>query len=530
MNLKKILTMGLTLTLLASMTACTFGGETEVNKPISTVATIDEVKPKDDVDVETDKDNDKDKDNTQTGAEDIKEISVTPKYYKGKISNDVYGEGDSLLSRVSYNSIFLDYDQSMMDEFAPLTKALDEYHKDVNKQLEAIHDYFVENQPEEVYFEEGTYDESIDYLVRGDKEVLSFVTINESYYGGTMFDVLSYGHNYDITTGEEIKLEDVVTVDDKFAENLAEYLSENYPEGTYGLSVDDIKGRIEENFMEETDKFNFNITNTGLVIYFNVYSLGTPRAAGSFEVVIDYKDSDYKFADKYFTNYGGFYTQEMIPNHEYNINGNALYMWINIDKYAEFAYRDVNFISGSDFMNEYSYDCPSLECPQVYMVTIGDNTYIYYQISNYDCLDTFYTFCFDGENVDLWDIQYGSIISMLDLANIELWMNIDCLTYISARGNCFINDIGVISPYDYLEFDCDWCYYEVKKEMPIDKITDFDRMSTESSVLEVGTKLTPQYYDSISDKIIFVDEDGNQYVLSLTDYDYYEYLEVVEIW
>ena len=138
-------------------------------------------------------------------------------------------------------------------------------------------------------------------VLRADNVLFSFIETNENYYGGAhgMYSVAGYA--YDVETGKELSLMDIVVDESKIRDLIAEKLDEEYGD----IFFDDIHTLI--------DQYDFNslcwsISYFDVTLYFNPYDLG-PYASGSQQVVFPFSEYADLFDEKYLSVPEQFVTQ-----------------------------------------------------------------------------------------------------------------------------------------------------------------------------------------------------------------------------
>ena len=111
---------------------------------------------------------------------------------------------------------------------------------------------------------------------RADNKVLSFTEYSEEYYGGAHGEGGYFGHNFDVNTGKEITISDVVADTTALTELVWKKLEEKYKDDLFEEAHETVK---------DSRKYNFTIDPDGLCFYFSPYELA-PYAAGMLQVKI----------------------------------------------------------------------------------------------------------------------------------------------------------------------------------------------------------------------------------------------------
>ena len=123
-------------------------------------------------------------------------------------------------------------------------------------------------------------------VMRADSQVISLRSYNNDYAGGVHGDYAYYGTTFDTVTGEELKIQDIVTDMPSFrrqaTKDIDKYLQENYSDGLF----EDYQDTVEQ-IWESEDGFNWYLNESGIMVIFNPYAVG-PYAMGSVTVPLPY--------------------------------------------------------------------------------------------------------------------------------------------------------------------------------------------------------------------------------------------------
>lgn len=123
-------------------------------------------------------------------------------------------------------------------------------------------------------------------VMRADSQVISLRSYNNDYAGGVHGDYAYYGTTFDTVTGEELKIQDIVTDMPSFRQqaikDIDKYLQENYGDGLF----EDYQDTVEQ-IWEGEDGFNWYLNGSGIMVTFNPYVVG-PYAMGAVTVPLPY--------------------------------------------------------------------------------------------------------------------------------------------------------------------------------------------------------------------------------------------------
>jgi hypothetical protein len=135
----------------------------------------------------------------------------------------------------------------------------------------------------------GPYQEDGDIFVRrADFRVVSFLDDGYTYLGGAHGLGGVTGRNFDVHTGRELKLTDVVKNKTQLAEAIKQQLMFDYPKSSFAQSGgDSMRKTIDQ--MVKNDQLLWSLAPRGVSFYFNPYLLGS-YAEGMFTTTIFFSE------------------------------------------------------------------------------------------------------------------------------------------------------------------------------------------------------------------------------------------------
>ena len=180
--------------------------------------------------------------------------------------NSIVNENGDILVRRTYEKVVLLWDDAACGSINALIEADCEVFLE-NSQYLTVEDY-------EEMIERGDYgyDTFIGIgsvtVTHNQNGIFSFQVAEEHYQGG-VYNVNYYGHTYDLTTGEEVKLADLLGMPEDEAlamlnEMSAQYLLDHYEEG---LLLNPAEGLAEYTL----DRYEFFVLGGELVLCFATY-------------------------------------------------------------------------------------------------------------------------------------------------------------------------------------------------------------------------------------------------------------------
>ncbi|MBQ8971150.1 MAG: DUF3298 domain-containing protein [Lachnospiraceae bacterium] len=197
-------------------------------------------------------------------------------------------------------------------DFPELAKALKEasdkafaaYEKDAADYTESAQEHY-NDDPD--FFKYGSYENHTSILLRRlDDMVLSFADGWSGFQGGAHGSYLETGHTYDVRTGEELSLTDVLPDVSGLNEVLQEKLLEKYDPSEF-FDLEDALAHYDPELTEYREgtensdyarPYTWWLSPLGIEFYFDEYAL-TSYADGSQTVVIGYDEYPRAFAAEY---------------------------------------------------------------------------------------------------------------------------------------------------------------------------------------------------------------------------------------
>jgi len=287
--LKRIVCGMLALTLAVGLTAC---GEKESSRK-------DRIQETTQVKVEESVAESEETPEVITTEEPQEEVTETEELemlciYKSKTSLSY-----SDYERNNFNCINVDWESFALSEedmlkYPALADTLEEKFGtlgvSVYEAMNSLKDSYVEmlEWQDEVY---GLEDSTSYSILRADSNVLSFLNSGYSYYGGAHGYYYTSGVAFDVATGKQLNVGDVVTDEEQFKAVVAEYLDQEYGD----IFFEDIYTTIQEYTM---DQFSWSISYSGITLFFNPYELAS-YADGMQIFEMPYAQYGYLFDEKY---------------------------------------------------------------------------------------------------------------------------------------------------------------------------------------------------------------------------------------
>lgn len=220
---------------------------------------------------------------------------------------------------------------------------------------------------------EPYYDFTRTMVNRADSSVVSFLTYNENYFGGTHMHYEYCGYNYDTATGRQLSLNEVLSdkakKDDysKLIKIVKEQVEDSFVKWNYNAPDDFCNYSVLPNLFAQ-DSIPFTIDYQGITLYINTYVIG-PYAAGSFTIHIPFNKYADLLTDTYKKVPCAYMIDSLVGEFAYDLNNDGVYE---------------NFVCpGSEEAGSIGYSCLIHNTDGsnfIYSLKQGDNDYRYIEI------------------------------------------------------------------------------------------------------------------------------------------------------
>ena len=220
---------------------------------------------------------------------------------------------------------------------------------------------------------EGHMSESVKpHVMRADSRIVSVLCSFEDYHGGAHGYYYTYGLNYDVASGRELKLSDVVSKKAQFIERVRDKFEEKYANDSYMLTnAGEYLSSLGE---EEYASTPWTMDSESITLFFAPYVLGT-YADGAQEVSIYFDEAPELFTAKYLDTCAE-YVIPLLPARSYEANaggGKRVAIDVDFDYNDEYGSYAREYVIGNTRIRPegYSYSSDS------YIVVAGGKHYLY---------------------------------------------------------------------------------------------------------------------------------------------------------
>lgn len=283
---------------------------------------------------------------------------------------------DSYATMAQCDYFTLELDAETAKQYPALQRALVQAAKDETAHAQkSIADLSTEYQELTAEWSEyeGHMSESVKpHVMRADSRIVSVLCSFEDYHGGAHGYYYSYGLNYDVASGRELKLSDVVSKKAKFIELVRDKFEEKYANNSYMLTnAGEYLATLGD---EEYASTPWIMDSESITLFFAPYVLGT-YADGAQEVSIYFDEAPELFDAKYLDTCAD-YVIPLLPARSYEANaggGKRVAVDVDFDYNDEYGGYAREYVIGNTRIRPegYSYSSDS------YIVVAGGKHYLY---------------------------------------------------------------------------------------------------------------------------------------------------------
>lgn len=416
---------------------------------------------------------------------------------------------DMVLMNACYNSVNLH-----TGDYPALTDAVNKFNSEYISETQSYINELKENTRSE--YEEygaqsfmGPYEyQSRMFVKRADDEALAIEELVYSYEGGAHGNSFFKTYNFDVQTGAEIALENVVIDKDSLPVILETEIIEKYPDLTFWTDS------LEELFREyivPTDTqypptFTWTLGYDGVTFYFSDYEIGS-YADGVQQVTLCYNEYPQIFDDRYFKNADENYViafDNTWDGMDTDLNGDGVTDYISVTRNYDI---DVDYsesfnvtVNGNTFTQEtYCYDL------ETYLVKSGNRHYLYVQRTVENDYQSVCVFEITEISVEYMGEFNGGMTSFTNSADFEVVRRMDVLSTYSALANCYVGEDGMPVEKEGV--------YQVQDEISITSTVEI----TADLVDEEGNLIGDSYAFPAGTDFQFMTTDGETFADMLAD-------------
>lgn len=377
------------------------------------------------------------------------------------------------------------------------------------------------------------------HVMRADSRIVSVLCNFEDYHGGAHGYYYSYGLNYDVASGRELKLSDVVSKKEKFIELVRDKFEEKYANDSYMLTnAGEYLATLGD---EEYASTPWIMDSESITLFFAPYVLGT-YADGAQEVSIYFDEAPELFTAKYLDTCAE-YVIPLLPARSYEANaggGKRVAIDVEFDYNDEYGSYAREYVIGNTRIRPegYSYSSDS------YIVVAGGKHYLYtfssaendYSMLEVVDVDTKSLDESRTENAGLGGVDYSwnegddydeSCLrgpAFTDPSDISLSRRLEVLGTTNGYRSCHVGADGYLAANDELYTILTSFAIRAKKDLKLD-VVDASGKKTGTKTVPAGTYL----FDMRTDGESFVDlQTIDASALGINDESEWKYFQIAD--
>lgn len=334
-----------------------------------------------------------------TEASDEQTYAITKLFKIVTLENYQYDDSNEITSRYVFESLMLidDCKDTYPDLYKALYSLAETNQKTYKKNITEFTDYSVDNRE---YKPDKTCRWEVEVCPqRTTDQYLSFyeyVTTNWTSQFAEDIHYEKYGHTYDIYTGEEVQLSDVIKCTPKeFAEKVYKKIAEEYAgDKNWSTCEDDIASMVTDN-----KEYNWFFGPDGVHIVFNYGDFYYCQSL--YEVVFDY-DDDIVNQDYNFNKEDGYiYIDNDIEfmDDKYFSNTGLLSITYSVSKYHPYMATSLSVTNGGKKATFDNIEYDVNRAKVYHLVTADSKEYLYIFTDEDDAKQTLYVFDITANDV-----------------------------------------------------------------------------------------------------------------------------------
>ena len=366
----------------------------------------------------------------------------------------------------------------------------------VNKQCkDAADDYITDYEKmardeyeDKTDWEDGAYFYNAGgYLRRVDDKVFSMVEGIESYAHGAHecynFDTF----NYDVATGKEITLENLVSDKEALYNAIKKELSEKYDASLF-LEEDTLTETLHDYVCDAAyGGLKFSIEKDGVSFWFGNYDL-TAYVYGCQMVTVPFKGNEGLFNKEYVTTEED-YVKTVVPGVDYKLSsGHSLSVLEGYDQY-DYVVLDITYDDVSNKVKEIE----GYDNQQTYLVHKSGKDYLYCQARGYSEDDELLIYALGGAQLGTPKHPAEAVklgCAMIDPKKVNMYLRVDVLSTMNIMKEFYIGEDGMpVTDQAYYELGETGNELTLLRDLTAEVAANENSDAYTSEVLKAGTKM-----------------------------------------
>lgn len=417
--------------------------------------------------------------------------------------------------------------------FEPLRKTLTERFKGID---EGAYDSLLADAQEHYditvgegaeYFSAYSSMESA-VLTRCDSKVLSFRQSYSDYTGGAHGMYGCAGITFDVESGKELSLSDILADEDGFYKAAIDYMSEIlYTE--YGDELfPEYKEYVADAFSEGKNS-NWYLDATGIVVIYNPYELG-PYSMGMAEVLLPYEEFGEYIDTEYQNTEGGVIAKVSVNKEPASVLGGEGRIYLKTE-WNEYDMQNVSIVSGEkeESIGEFGRFCDA------YLVKRKDKRSFMFITCDY-MSDDYVTLVYEvteGNIKKCHEVSGARVTGdFITPDKIELSLRLDVLGTYSAKMNYLIDENGNLTQAEDIFTIDSVGVLTVTNPLPVILEGESVLLNTDTQIRITGTNNVNEVYFEVPETkttgVIYYemgDEDSWIHMIDgVSEYEYFDAL------
>lgn len=434
-----------------------------------------------------------------------------------------YAEDSTTLLTVTDFTLSLDG-----DAFSTLQAAFDNHHPGI---LDEVYQYLYEGALDHYEFNlnPGHFNGySVIFRAersRCDSSVVSLRIIYGDYTGGAHGMYAYFGETYDVETGQQLLLADIVADAEGFYPNAIEYINnalyEEYEDGLFA----DYQSSVEQALSPDNEPFWY-MTATGIVICFTPYEVG-PYAMGAPEILLPYSEFATYLHEKY-TLTTGELVAKVEPNQDFSslIGSEEPIMIEAVDNDWQV---DISLVSGPQKITFGTFN----HCTGAYIIKRADSRCFVMITCDY-MSDDYVTYLYEVTNGNL--IECTKMPNMfptgrtISAQNVEMSVAINALGSYGGYTNYTFTQEGQLIHDDELYQIKSPYVLNIIKPLPVTMDGTKTTLDAGTQISITGTNLVDEIYFKVvntetTGTIHYTHEEPDTWIYLIDGVSEYEYFE-----
>lgn len=337
-------------------------------------------------------------------------------------------------------------------------------------------------------WEDGAYFYNADgYLRRVDGKVFSMVEGITSYAHGAHECYFFETFNYDVATGKEITLEDLVSDKEALYNAIKKELSAKYDASLF-LEEDTLTKTLHDYVCDAAfGGLKFSIEKDGVSFWFGNYDL-TAYVYGCQMVTVPFKGNDGLFNKEYVTAEED-YVKTVVPGVDYKLSsGHTFSLSESHDQY-DYVELVITYDNASNKVSDFD----GYDNQQTYLVHKSGKDYLYCQANGYSDDDNLVIYSLGGAKLGAPKYLADGVklgCAMVDTKKVNMYLRIDVFATMYIMKEFYIGEDGMpLTNQAYYELGDNGVELTLLRDLSAEVAANENADAYTSEVLKAGTKM-----------------------------------------